>query len=47
MDFLEEGVWMICLEWGILKQNNLEEKMEKKLKLGSDMSLEMKVLKMK
>jgi hypothetical protein len=38
---------MICLEWGILKQNNLEEKMGKKLRLGSDMWLEMKVLKMK
>jgi len=38
---------MICLEWGILKQNNLEEKMEKKLKQDSDMWMEMKELKMK
>jgi hypothetical protein len=38
---------MTCLVWGIQKQNSLVEKMEKKLRPGSDMWLEMKELKMK
>jgi hypothetical protein len=35
------------LEWEILKQSNLEEKMEKKSKQDLDMWLEMKEPKMK
>ena len=38
---------MTCLEWEILKQNNLGEKTVKKSKQDLDMWLEMKELKMK